>query len=57
MADIQELIEILQKAINKADDVAQANKEMEKKAFCEIAIVRAYLDRKLNQIERIARAA
>lgn len=57
MDDIKELIEGLQKLVGKADDVQRSNKHIDAKLYCEIAIARAYLDRRLNQIERLARAA
>jgi len=56
MDDIKILIEGLQSLVSKADEVSKL-KEIQKKQYCEIAIARAYLDRRLNQIERIARAA
>jgi hypothetical protein len=57
MQDIQDLIEGLQKLVSKADDVQRANTQIDKRLYCEIAIARAYLDRRLNQIERLAERA
>lgn len=57
MDDIKELIEGLQRLVSKADDVQRSNKQIDKRLYCEIAIARAYLDRRLNQIERLAERA
>ena len=57
MDDIKTLIEGLQSLVSKADDVTRSNKKIDNRLYCEIAIARAYLDRRLNQIERMARAA
>lgn len=57
MKDIQDLIEGLQSLVSKADDVTRANKSINAKMQCEVAIAHAYLDRYLNKIERMPRAA
>lgn len=57
MADVKELIEGLRQLVSKADGVARRNKNIDAKMFLEIEVARTYLDRRLNEISRIGRAA
>lgn len=57
MDDVKEIIVEMQKLISKADDFTRLNNAIDAKLQCELAIAHAYLDRYLNKIERLPRAA
>lgn len=57
MEDVKELLEGIRDLVSKADDVTRMHKEIDLNLYLQISIARDYLDRRLNQIQRIARAA
>ncbi len=56
MVDVKELIDGLRELVSKADDVTRHNKQIDAKMFLEIEVARTYLDRRLNQIQRMRAA-
>lgn len=56
MEDVKELLEGIRDLVSKADDVTRMHKKIDLNLYLQISIARDYLDRRLNQIQRIARA-
>lgn len=56
MVDLKELIEGLRDLVSKADDVTRHNKQIDAKMYLEIEVARTYLDKRLNQIQKMRAA-